>query len=64
MYPAGFLYIYQFIRYIAGGDGRDIRKAQWFFVFVYLVNRGVVGMIYKRCLVEGRKGKRWVSYSP
>ncbi|GMI04009.1 hypothetical protein TrRE_jg6755 [Triparma retinervis] len=57
VYPAGFLYVYRFARYIAGGDGTDIRSAQWLFVLVYLANRLVVGFIYKRAFCDARRGR-------
>jgi alpha-1,3-mannosyltransferase len=46
VYPAGFIYVYDALRYAAGGDGTDIRIAQWIFGAVYVVNSAVVMMIY------------------
>ncbi|GMI45030.1 hypothetical protein TrCOL_g9337 [Triparma columacea] len=57
VYPAGFLYVYEWMRWYAGGDGRDVRKAQWVFVGVYITNRVIVAGIYKKAMVDGRKGR-------
>ncbi len=46
VYPAMFLYIYRGLRAICGGDGSDIRTAQFIFLIVYILNSCVVHGIY------------------
>ncbi|GMH68317.1 hypothetical protein TrLO_g15073 [Triparma laevis f. longispina] len=45
VYPALFLYIYQGLRYITS-SGENILKAQFIFMFIYLLNRIIVMRIY------------------
>jgi len=46
VYPAGFLYLYAALQYMAGGDGHDIFRAQLVFVVLYLLNLTVVFLVY------------------
>lgn len=46
VYPAGFLYLYGTLKYLAGGDGTDILKAQWMFVVFYLISTATVMYLY------------------
>ncbi|CAN6468553.1 unnamed protein product [Victoria cruziana] len=45
VYPAGFLYVYSAIQYITGGD---VFPAQILFGALYIVNLGIVFLIYVR----------------
>lgn len=58
VYPAGFLYIYRFLRWITGG-GRGpaaIRLAQWAFVALYVATLAVMVRIYK----NAKLGSPWL----
>ena len=46
VYPAGFLYVYGAFKWIAGGDGSDIRLVQHIFCVLYIVNLSLVLNIY------------------
>ena len=46
VYPAGFLYLYGALKWIAGGDGRNIQTAQLLFCVLYIINSVVVLSIY------------------
>ena len=51
VYPAGFLYVYRFLRYFVGDSGRSasaIRAAQWIFAGLYLMVQAIVLYIYGR----------------
>ena len=51
VYPAGFLYIYRFLRWFVGDAGRSaqaIRTAQWMFAGLYLLVLATVLNIYGR----------------
>ena len=48
VYPVWHLYLYTGLGWVAGGDGGDVRTAQWVFVGVYLVQLGVVMACYRR----------------
>ena len=39
VYPAGFVWLYGALRSVAGGDGSDVRVAQWIFAGVYVRER-------------------------
>lgn len=47
VYPAGFVWIYQLLRYLTNG-GTDIRRAQYIFMGIYLTTLSVVLLIYRR----------------
>lgn len=67
VYPAGFLYLYSFFKYIAtrtidvpdplGGSTSPeaIRTIQWMFVFIYVLNSAVVLMLYNAVLRRMRQ---------
>ena len=55
VYPAGFLYLYQWLRHLAGGDGSDILAAQYAFAALYVVNSAVVLGLYTSVLMECRR---------
>jgi alpha-1,3-mannosyltransferase len=48
VYPAGFVWIYGLLRWIAGGDGSDVRAAQYVFLGFYVLTSAVVLSIYKK----------------
>jgi alpha-1,3-mannosyltransferase len=50
VYPAGFLYIFTFLRHLTN-EGKDIFAAQFIFLLIYIINLAVVLGIY------GRNGK-------
>uniref|UniRef100_A0A7S4S5Q9 dolichyl-P-Man:Man5GlcNAc2-PP-dolichol alpha-1,3-mannosyltransferase n=1 Tax=Ditylum brightwellii TaxID=49249 RepID=A0A7S4S5Q9_9STRA len=52
VYPAGFLYLYSALKYVAGGDGSDIVMAQILFGVLYVANIGVVLSLY---MIVGRR---------
>ena len=43
-YPAGFVYLYGALRHLAGGDGTDVRAAQWVFALVYISSQALVAL--------------------
>ncbi|KAG2697423.1 hypothetical protein I3760_07G105200 [Carya illinoinensis] len=45
VYPAGFLYIYSAIQYVTGGE---VSAAQILFGFLYIINLGIVLVIYMK----------------
>lgn len=47
VYPAGFVYVYGCLRWIAGGDGSDVRTAQYVFAAMYVATLAVVLMTYR-----------------
>jgi alpha-1,3-mannosyltransferase len=49
VYPAGFVYLYSFLRFLTnGGRGlANIKIAQYIFAAVYVCNVAVVSEIYK-----------------
>lgn len=47
-YPAGFVWLYTGLRAAAGGDGSNVRIAQWIFAGVYVFTQAVVFLIYAR----------------
>jgi len=70
VYPAGFLYLYGFLKYIAtrsiditddpiglgGSTSPDaIRIIQWAFVFLYVLNAAIVLMLYNAVLQRMRQ---------
>ena len=55
VYPAGFLYLYQWLRHLAGGDGTDILTAQYIFAGLYLMNAAVILGLYTLVLTEFRR---------
>lgn len=70
VYPAGFLYLYSFLKYIAtksidipddslglgGSTSPDaIRIIQWAFVFLYVLNAAIVLMLYNAVLQRMRQ---------
>jgi alpha-1,3-mannosyltransferase len=48
VYPAAFLYIFNIFRLITN-NGKSIRKAQWLFSGIYILNLAIVLYIYKAC---------------
>eukprot|EP00586_Coscinodiscus_wailesii_P009165 CAMPEP_0172524156 /NCGR_PEP_ID=MMETSP1066-20121228/294040_1 /TAXON_ID=671091 /ORGANISM="Coscinodiscus wailesii, Strain CCMP2513" /LENGTH=154 /DNA_ID=CAMNT_0013307269 /DNA_START=132 /DNA_END=593 /DNA_ORIENTATION=- len=46
VYPAGFLYLYSVLQYLTGGDGSDVRKGQYLFAILYVVNSAIVLVLY------------------
>ena len=57
VYPAGFLYLYGMLKWLAGEDGSDIRTIQNAFAALYVTNAAVILSIYTivaRSLCEGR----------
>jgi len=46
VYPAGFLYLYRCIQYLAGGDGSDIYAAQKIFVGLYIFYVFIIMKLY------------------
>ena len=58
VYPAGFLYLYQWLRHVAGGDGTDIRAAQYAFAGLYVMNAAVVLGLYTLVLRQFRRSNR------
>ncbi|KAL9188536.1 hypothetical protein ACHAXT_006914 [Thalassiosira profunda] len=69
VYPAGFLYLYGWLKWLAVGGGADvedarglggstspeaIRRAQWAFVVLYVCNSAVVLALYQRVLRQMR----------
>mmetsp|Transcript_17768 Transcript_17768/g.35745 ORF Transcript_17768/g.35745 Transcript_17768/m.35745 type:complete len:393 (-) Transcript_17768:114-1292(-) len=57
VYPAGFLYVYQLLRYLAGGDGSDVRRAQFVFAVLYVMNAAVVLTLYTLVLRLKRRSR-------
>ena len=55
VYPAGFLFLYQWLRHLAGGDGTDILAAQYLFAGLYVLNAAVVLGLYTLVLREFRR---------
>jgi alpha-1,3-mannosyltransferase len=49
VYPAGFLYLFCIFRYLTD-NGRDIRKAQYIFAALYLMQSAIVLQIYTKAL--------------
>lgn len=54
VYPAGFLYLFTYLRHLAGG-GTDVLKAQYIFAVLYLVQLAVVLLIYQKVLLDKRR---------
>eukprot|EP00940_MAST-03C_sp_MAST-3C-sp2_P003212 g3212.t1 len=52
VYPAGFVWIYAGLRWIAGGDGSDIRTAQYVFLGMYVVTLATVLAVYYRAFAR------------
>eukprot|EP00947_MAST-08B_sp_MAST-8B-sp1_P002245 g2245.t1 len=48
VYPAAFVWLYGALRRFAGGDGSDVRAAQWAFAAVYVGTQALVFLIYAR----------------
>ena len=46
VYPGGFVALYGALRALAGGDGSDIRTAQWAFVGVYVGTHALAAACY------------------
>ena len=46
VYPAGFLYVFAWLRWLCGGDGSNVGKAQLIFAALYLANRATVMATY------------------
>lgn len=46
VYPGGFVVLYAALRALAGGDGSDVRSAQWVFVALYVATLGLVASCY------------------
>ena len=46
VYPAGFLYLYGALKWLAGGDGSDIHSAQVAFAILYVANAAIVLLLY------------------
>ena len=53
VYPGGFVWIYGILRWIAGGDGSDVRTAQIVFLGFYVLTSAVILSIYNKI---GRSG--------
>ena len=58
VYPAGFLYLYRWLRHVAGGDGTDIRAAQYAFGALYVMNAAVVLSLYTLVVRQLRRSDR------
>ena len=58
VYPAGFLYLYRWLRHVAGGDGTDIRAAQYAFAALYVMNAAVVLSLYTLVVRQLRRSDR------
>ena len=48
VYPGGFVWIYGILRWIAGGDGSDVRTAQFVFLGFYVLTSAVILSIYNK----------------
>lgn len=48
VYPGGFVALYGGLRLLAGGDGTEVRKAQWVFLGVYVSSLALVVACYAR----------------
>ena len=58
VYPAGFLYLYRWLRHVAGGDGTDIRAAQYVFAVLYVMNAAVILGLYTLVVRKIRRSDR------
>eukprot|EP00949_MAST-11_sp_MAST-11-sp1_P004226 g4226.t1 len=48
VYPAGFVYAFAALRWVSGGNGEDIRTAQWCFAAIYMATQTIVlAVIYR-----------------
>eukprot|EP00518_Triparma_eleuthera_P009324 CAMPEP_0182473054 /NCGR_PEP_ID=MMETSP1319-20130603/23251_1 /TAXON_ID=172717 /ORGANISM="Bolidomonas pacifica, Strain RCC208" /LENGTH=586 /DNA_ID=CAMNT_0024673811 /DNA_START=1 /DNA_END=1757 /DNA_ORIENTATION=+ len=60
VYPAGFLYVFSWLRWFCGGDGSDIGKAQLVFAGLYVANRATVMATYYLALGAGEgRAQKW-----
>lgn len=50
VYPAGFVYIFSFLRWLTGGG--DIRTAQFVFAVLYIATQAVVLWLYIKAKVS------------
>ena len=46
VYPGGFVWVFAVLRWAAGGDGSDIRMAQWIFLGCYIATHACVLATY------------------
>ena len=55
VYPAGFLYIFRFLRWVTGGGlgASSVRIAQWIFLGIYLTTEAVILALYERARYVG-----------
>ena len=53
VYPGGFVILYATLRLLAGGDGTDVRMAQWAFAAVYMATLTIVVACYSRARPRG-----------
>ena len=60
VYPAGFLYLYKFIQVVTG---RDIQKAQYLFVLLYVTTQFIVFMLYTQVIQYYRQRRSTIASS-
>ena len=53
VYPGGFVALYAGLRLLAGGDGTNVRRAQWAFAGVYVATLALVAACYARAKPKG-----------
>merc|ERR1712166_797814 len=46
VYPGGFVWLFGALRWLAGGDGSDVRVAQWVFLGVYMGTLVIILALY------------------
>jgi len=55
VYPAGFLYLFGFLQWLTN---REIHKAQFIFLFFYVLTQGIIFILYFMVLRQIRKSRK------
>ena len=53
VYPGGFVWLFAGLRFVAGGDGSDVRAAQCAFAAAYVATHALVFAVYARARPAG-----------